>query len=146
MRSILLATALVLTGCAMIGGGQEHDPNPSPAGWTADIRAVGDHGHSGFAIGTLVPPGATRVSVTMDGGSAGGVHPWYVHEGRCGEVGQRVGSPQEYSSLEPNARGDASATATISVLLDPDDLYSIQVHQDEDPETLVGCGDLVRSW
>ncbi|HUP21267.1 MAG TPA: hypothetical protein VM778_15120 [Gemmatimonadota bacterium] len=146
MRSIPLTMVLVLTGCAALGGGQARDPDPAPAGWTANIRAVGGHGHSGFAIGTLTRTGETRVSVTMDGGSAGGVHPWYVHQGRCGEVGERVGSPQEYPSLKPNQRGDASATATIAVPLDPDDPYSVQIHQDEDPETLVGCGNLVRSW
>lgn len=146
MRSMILTVVLLLTGCGVIGGGQDHDPNPAPAGWTADIQAVGEHGHRGFAVGTLTPTGRTRLNVTLDGGSAGGVHPWYVHEGRCGEVGSVVGSPQEYPSLKPNRGGDASVTTTIGAALDPEDAYSIQVHQDEDPETLVGCGDLVRSW
>ncbi len=141
-RSTAMATVLVLTGCAMIGGGQQDDRRPLSALWTADIRAMGGMGHGGFATGSILTTGQTRMNVTLDGGSAGGVHPWYIHEGPCGQVGQVVGSPEAYPELRPNQTGDASATVILDTALDPTDDYSVQIHQSDDQETLVGCGEL----
>ena len=66
-------------------GGQERDPRPIPGSWFADVAAVGQGGHSGFAVVSLLLDGEieTRANVTLTGGSAGGVHPWFIHEGTC---------------------------------------------------------------
>lgn len=145
-RSISMSFVLVMTGCAMIGGGQEHDPRPVAALWRADIRSLTPHGHSGFATGSILPTGETRMNVTLDGGSAGGVHPWSVHEGECRQLGSVVGPVEAYPVLRPDARGDASATATLDTALDPASEYSILVGQGDDPDAVVGCGELERAW
>lgn len=145
-RTMTVSILLLLTGCAVIGGGQERDPTPVSAVWTADIQAVGTRGHRGFATGSILTTGETRMNATLTGGSVGGIHPWYIHEGACGETGPVVGSEEEYPELRPDAGGDASATVTLPEPLDPGDEYSVQVHQDEDPTTIVGCGDLALAW
>lgn len=138
-RAFWLATLLVLTGC----GGRDVDTRPVAGMWSADVRAVGDHGHSGFATGSIMVTGATRMNITLTGGSAGGVHPWSVRAGLCGSEGPVVGEEEAYPLLSPNERGNASATATLDVTLDPAAEYHVVLRQSEADDTIVGCGDLV---
>lgn len=139
LRVFLLATLLVLTGC----GGRDVDTRPVAGMWSADVRGVGDHGHSGFATGSILTTGATRMNVTLTGGSAGGVHPWAIHAGRCGSEGPVVGEEGAYPTLRPNERGNASATATLDVTLDAEAEYHLVLRQSEEDDTIVGCGDLI---
>lgn len=150
-RTILGSTvALVAMGVVAAaigcGGGGDVDTTPVPAAWTADIRALGEAGHSGFATVSIMTTGNTRVNVTLSGGSAGGVHPWHVHAGLCGSGGPIVGDADAYEPLRPDEAGNASATATLDVSLDPEADYYINIHQSpDDLGTIVGCGELVRS-
>lgn len=140
--AIALAVAVAaLAGC----GGQEHDPRPTPGSWFAEIEAVGEHGHSGFGIVTLLADGGTRANVTLTGGSAGGVHPWHVHDGTCEEEGPIVGNAEAYPLLRPDASGNASATLALPVTLSRDEPYSIHIHQSSDDMTIAGCGELVTN-
>lgn len=141
MRSLGFAAlvAALLVGC----GGREIDRTPVRGSWIGEIEAVGDHGHSGFTTASLLSAGGTRVNVTLTGGSMGGRHPWRVRTGACGSGGEVIGDPEAYPPMEPNARGNASATATIGVDLDPDSEYHVTLHTSpEDLDTIVGCGEL----
>lgn len=140
-RAMALAVILLMIGCS----GREVDTRPVAAAWTADVRAVGDHGHSGFATGSIMVNGNTRVNVTLTGSSPGGVHPWGVRAGSCLEDGTLVGMEDAYPALRPNDRGNASATATLDVALDPEAHYSVAILQGEQDRSIVGCGDLVLS-
>lgn len=150
LRMAAISCFLVLTGCA---SGGETDSRPIPGAWSGDIQSLGAEGHSGFATVTLMPDGETRANVTLRGGSAGGRHPWHIHAGQCPSgdadtttVGPEVGDPGSYPVLEPDDAGNASATATMAVPLDPDAEYHVDVHQSEDDPTVVGCGDLRKSF
>jgi hypothetical protein len=119
------------------------------AAWTADVEAMGAEGHSGFATVTVMPDGGTRANLTLRGGSAGGHHPWHIHEGLCpagdsepSPVGIEVGRSEAYPALEPNERGNASATASLPLQLDPDAEYHVDIHQSQEDASVVGCGDL----
>jgi hypothetical protein len=57
-----------------------------------------------------------------------------------------VGDPGEYPVLEPNDAGNASATAVVAVPRDRDAVYHVDIHQGEDDPTVVGCGDLQKSF
>lgn len=139
MRIFVLTSLAVLTGCAK----QEQDARPIPGSWSGEIQAVGEHGHSGFAVVVLLQDGGTRANATLTRGSAGGVHPWHIHEGLCSEMGPIVGDADEYPLLRPDASGDASATVWIPVALSLDEEYSVNLHQSPEDDTLVGCGELV---
>jgi hypothetical protein len=150
LRIASISSFLLLTGCA---SGGETDSRPIPGAWSGDVQSLGAEGHSGFATVTLMPDGETRANLTLRGGAAGGRHPWHIHAGLCPSgdaeptpVGPEVGDPEAYPALEPNDTGSASATAVLSVPLDPDAEYHVDVHQSEDDSTVVGCGDLQRSF
>jgi hypothetical protein len=150
LRIVCLSSFLLLTGCA---SGGETDSVPIPGAWSSDIQSVGAQGHAGFATVTMMPEGETRANLTLRGGSAGGRHPWHIHAGLCPSgdadptaVGPEVGDPGSYPVLEPDDVGNASATAVLSVPLDPDAEYHVDIHQSEDDPTVVGCGDLQKSF
>lgn len=138
-RLMLAAGLLVLVACAK----QERDPRPVAGSWSGEIEAVGEHGHSGFAVVALLQEGGTRANATLTGGSAGGNHPWHIHEGRCAENGPVVGNASTYPTLRPDASGNASATVAIPVSLSVDEEYSVHLHQSPEDDTLVGCGELI---
>lgn len=137
-RVTTLVAILLVTGCS----GRDVDTRPVAATWAADVRSVGDHGHSGFATGSIMVSGNARINVTLTGGSPGGVHPWGVRAGSCAGDGTLVGVEDQYPPLRPDDRGNASATATLDVALDPEAPYSVAILQSEDDPVIVGCGDL----
>ncbi|HUP19064.1 MAG TPA: hypothetical protein VM778_03825 [Gemmatimonadota bacterium] len=140
VRVAFICFFLLITGCA---SGGHSDPRPIPAAWTGEIAAVGEHGHSGFSTVTVMPDGGTVVNLTLQGGSAGGRHPWQIREGRCGEDTAAIGRPDAYPPLEPDEQGNASGTASLTEVLDPDTDYRVDIHQSIDDETVVGCGELI---
>lgn len=139
------AISLLAVFVAACGGGQslEGEGDPFPSAWTAEVQALDESGHSGFATITLLPDGQTRANTTLSGGSAGGIHPWAIHEGTCDSEGSIVGSADAYPVLTPNELGNASATATLNLTLASDTSYALRVFESpEDRETVVGCGEL----
>ncbi|HEU4463625.1 MAG TPA: hypothetical protein VFS53_01135 [Gemmatimonadota bacterium] len=149
-RVFTFSSFLLFAGCA---SGGETDSRPIPGAWSGDIQSLGAEGHAGFATVTLMPDGETRANITLRGGAAGGRHPWHIHAGLCpsgdaesAAVGPEVGDPQAYPVLEPNDTGNASATAVLGVPLDPDAEYHVDIHQSDEDSSVVGCGDLQRSF
>jgi hypothetical protein len=142
MQRMIPLLAILSAAC---GGGASLDTDTQPVAgaWTADVSAVGEDGHSGFATVTILPGGTTRADATLTGGSAGGVHPWAVHEGTCEAEGALVGDSDDYPALEPNDLGNASATATLAVVLTSGEPYALRIYQSaEDREKIVACGEL----
>jgi len=140
-HSLIVAGLLVLVACAK----QERDARPVVGSWSGEIEPVGEHGHSGFAVVALLVEGGTRANATLTGGSAGGNHPWHLHEGACGDNGPVIGDPSAYPPLRPDESGNASATVTLPVTLSLDKPYSVHLHQSPDDDTMVGCGELVSN-
>jgi hypothetical protein len=73
---------------------------------------VTEDADAGFAVVAVLQDGGTRANATLTRGSAGGVHPWHIHERLCSEMGPVVGDADDYPVLRPDASGDASATET----------------------------------
>lgn len=150
LRMVCISSFLLVAGCA---SGGETDSRPIPGAWTGDIQSLAAEGHSGFATVTMMPDGETRANLTLRGGSSGGEHPWHIHAGQCpagdasdAAVGPEVGDPGSYPALQPDDAGNASATAILTAVLDPDAEYHVDIHQSSDDPTVVGCGDLRKSF
>lgn len=139
LAAAALATSAVALGCAK----QERDLRPIEGSWFADVEALGDDGHSGFAVVSILRDGRTRANVTLTGGSGGGVHPWHVHEGSCD--GPIVGQESAYPALRPDESGNASAVATLEMRLSGDKDYYVNIHESPDDPEIVGCGKLVSN-
>ncbi len=142
MQRMIPLLAILSAACGG-GGSLDTDTQPVVGAWTAEVSAVGEDGHSGFATVTILPGGTTRADATLAGGSAGGKHPWVIHEGTCEAEGALVGDSDGYPPLEPNDLGNASATATLAVVLASGEPYALRIYRSpEDRETIVGCGEL----
>jgi hypothetical protein len=132
----IIALCVALASCATQRGADTEAP------WTANILPLGGSGHGGRANAVAMGEG-THVTVFLTGGSAGGVHPWHVHEGVCESNGPIVGPAGAYPALEPDASGNATADVHLNMALDPGGSYYINIHQSaSDLGTVVGCGEL----
>jgi hypothetical protein len=140
----VVCVLLFVAGCA---SGGHSDPRPIPAAWTGEVLAVGDQGYSGFAIVTVLPDGGTQANLTLSGGMAAGRHPWQMRTGRCGDdAGDPVGPADAYPLLEPDERGNASASALLDASLDANEAYRVTIHGSLEDPTVVGCGELIRAY
>lgn len=144
IKTIALLSGLVAAaGCASQGGGGEDGMMEDGATmFSAVLNPNGDMGHGGSAEARSSMSG-TMVTITLDRGTTGGTHPWHIHEGRCGSGGGVVGQGSAYPVLEPDANGDATATANLTVSLDPSGEYYVQIHQSPSQMgTIAACGNL----
>ena len=83
------------------------------------------------------------VTLTISNATAGGVHPWHVHRGRCGDNGPIVGDAALYKPLAVDATGTASANARLNVPLPGSGDYYVNVHAlASNMGTIVSCGNL----
>jgi len=140
IAGIVVIATMALASCAS----REVDREPIGGSWIAEISGVGSEGIRGFVTASILREGGTRVNATLSEGSLDARHPWHVHAGTCGSGGPVVGEAASYPLLEPNARGNASASATLEVELAVGEGYHVNVHASpEDLGTIVGCGDLV---
>jgi hypothetical protein len=66
-----------------------------------------------------------------------------VHRGACGSGGSIVGGADAYPVLHVGADGRASAEATITVGLDEDTSYHVNVHRSPtELGVIIACGAL----
>lgn len=152
MRTIVLAVAaLVAAGCVRTQtdpatGSTDLDiESPTKQGEDWDGRLTGQGIYSGVSGGTNanVVDGRTMVSVNIMGATPDAVHPWHIHEGKCGSGGPIVGDPMAYPPLRVGADGRAADNAEILVGLNEAKDYFVNVHASTtDLATIVACGDL----
>ncbi|HEX8695522.1 MAG TPA: hypothetical protein VF746_24125 [Longimicrobium sp.] len=111
--------------------------------FNATLNAVGGSGVSGTAS-AMDMSGATHATITIRGGTAGGVHPWHIHEGRCGDTNPPiVGTPSAYPPLSVGGGGNATAEAHVPVSLNEAKNYIVNVHASPtNLGTIIACGDL----
>jgi hypothetical protein len=153
VREVMLALGLALTGCGMFHRSSEPsasiDPNSAQRryDWKASLVTP-----SGLA-GALQVRGtaewsrdgndASIATVSIANATAGGVHPWHVHRGRCGDNGPIVGSSAAYKPLAVSDQGTASATAKLDLTLPTSGEYYVNVHASAtNLGTIISCGNL----
>jgi hypothetical protein len=85
----------------------------------------------------------TEASVSIENAVPGGVHPWHVHLGQCGNDRGIFGQPDAYDPLEVGGDGKATATAELSVPTPSAGQYFINVHASPNNlGTIIACGNL----
>lgn len=149
-RVLIFGFAVLLgSGCVAVStGGGEVDvdvrrPGETGEEWNATL--AGQPGYAGISATAraLSEPGQTRVTVNLSGAPAGGVHPWHIHEGKCGSGGGVVGDPAAYPPLRPASGGTVVQSATIGVPLNETSEYHVNVHlSPQAMQTIIACGDL----
>ena len=111
--------------------------------WSARLDAVGGSGVTGSATATDMND-ATHATITIMGSRGGGVHPWHIHEGRCGDANPPiVGPASAYPPLNVGSGGGATAQAHVPVELNEAKNYIVNVHASPtNLGTIIACGDL----
>jgi hypothetical protein len=111
--------------------------------WNATLSSVGGSGVSGSATARDME-GATHASISIAGARSGGVHPWHIHEGTCGDAtAPVVGPASAYPPLNAGSGGSATAQAHVPVELNEAKNYIVNVHASpSDMGTIIACGDL----
>jgi hypothetical protein len=87
--------------------------------------------------------GNTRVSVDLSNASPGGVHPWQLRRGQCGQDDGVFGMADAYKSLTVDAEGRATSAVTVPLVMPTEGRYYVSVAASAaNPETIVACGNL----
>lgn len=138
--------ATLLLGSLLLAGCEGDDDDDDIRRWEADLEGTPDFADvSGTAL-ALLEGSTTRVTVTIAGAPVGGEHPWHIHTGTCATGGPILGDPAAYPFLVPNASGQDTRSATIDEPLLASLSYHVNVHASPtDLDTIVACGDLVRT-
>lgn len=137
---VIVATAL-LAGC----GDDDDDTTDQERELSAElVGAPGFEQLSGEATVTWIE-GRTgfTADIELSGDDPGQIRPWHVHFGTCETGGAIVGSDEDYSRLEIDDNGTASAVDVIPAPLTTGESYHVNVHLSEtEMGTIIACGDL----
>ena len=85
----------------------------------------------------------TQAQITLANAVPGGLHPWHVHRGRCGQDQGIYGPAEAYKALKVGGDGRASSKAMLDVATPKTGEYSVNVHASaQNMQTIVACGNL----
>ncbi|HET9949255.1 MAG TPA: hypothetical protein VFQ22_10065 [Longimicrobiales bacterium] len=88
-------------------------------------------------------PNQTQVVVELQNAAPGGLHPWEIREGRCGETSHPFGNASNFEALEIGRDGSAAVRATVDAPLPDTGQYSIVVLASAtNRDLVVACGNL----
>jgi hypothetical protein len=133
----IVAMFVLLTACATA-------PPPS-TDWSGMAGAnPGFEGAGANATARSTGGGATvNVAFREMAGMSGTVRPWHVHFGTCGNDQGIVGDASAYPAIRPGSDGTATVSASLSVPLDPNKSYFVNIHKSPtELSTIVACGAL----
>jgi hypothetical protein len=88
---------------------------------------------------------STDVTLALANATPGGIHPWAVHWGQCGEGQDRgvFGASDAYKALTVESDGRATGIATVQLHTPSTGSYFVVVQASlANPETVVACGNL----
>ena len=87
--------------------------------------------------------GNTTVTLSLANASPGGVHPWELHYGQCGNDLGVFGSDGAYKAIEIGGDGRGDASARVSEATPSMGSYFVSVQASAvNRETTVACGNL----
>jgi hypothetical protein len=115
--------------------------------WTATLAPQGTSHVSGTAtVSGVSGASETRATITLKGATAGGVHPWHIHSGKCGSKGAIVGPPTAYPAITVGQDSSAKIDATLPFAVPRSGSYYVNIHASPtDMGTIVACGDLTTA-
>ena len=152
MRSVVpvaLIAAAALVGCG--GHAVKIDPKAQPVNnrWNAVLAtpaglagAIQVRG-SGWLAADPKDSGQSRAHVEITNAAPGGLHPWHIHRGQCGNDMGVLGPADAYKPLKVGGDGEAKADATLPVPMPAAGEYFVNVHASaQNMSTIVACGNL----
>ena len=142
MRAWITLALLLAAGACASGGGEGVDRE-----WITDFDAE-VQSRPGYSLRgnarAVASVGRTVVTLNVERGDPGAVHPWHVHTGACGSGGGIVGDAGDYPQLVLDGDGEDREVATLDLQLSDDAEYHVNVHRSpQDMGTIVACGRLV---
>ena len=142
MRAWTTLALLLAAGACASGGGDGGD-REWITDFDANVQSLPGHSVHGNAR-AVASVGRTVVTLDVEGGQPGAVHPWHVHTGPCGSRGGIVGDASDYPPLALDGDGEDREVATLDLQLTDDAEYHVNVHRSpQDMGTIVACGRLV---
>jgi hypothetical protein len=139
----LVAAALGAACASGGGGGGGGGGGEGIVDFSAQLQPTAGYQVRGTAS-AVASLGRTVVTVEIVGATPGGTYPWHVHQGRCGSNGPVVGAGTAYAPLSVDADGAERAVATLSLQLNDDSEYFVNIHlSPQQMGTIVACGALV---
>jgi hypothetical protein len=152
-RATAVALALTAAGCGMFrksgNATTSIDPNTAQGrfDWKASLFTPSELAGATQVRGTAAwmrdGTAASTVTISLSNATAGGVHPWHIHAGHCGENGAIVGSTAAYTPLAVNDKGNASSNAHLAMSLPSSGDYYVNVHASvTNLGTIISCGNL----
>lgn len=146
----LLVTALGVGAC---GGGRrvEIDPDRELVGsrWNAVLatsrQLVGalQVKGTGWMAGVEDDTLKTLAYASVENAVPGGLHPWHIHVGQCGNDRGILGPADAYEPLEVDKSGRAESTAELPIRTPTAGQYFVNVHASRNNMgTIIACGNL----
>jgi hypothetical protein len=152
MRSVVpaaLITAATLVACG--GHAVKIDPNAQPvaARWNATLAtpaglagAIQVRG-TGWLAANPKDTARSKAHVEITNAAPGGVHPWHVHRGQCGNDMGVLGPADAYKPLKVGGDGQAKSDADLPIPMPAAGEYFVNVHASaQNMSTIVACGNL----
>ena len=89
-------------------------------------------------------PNGSKAVIHISNATPGGVHPWSVRTGLCGNADNPVfGDPSAYPNLKVDKDGTAQTSAVLSVPFPSSGEYSLEVRASPtNMGTIIACGNL----
>ena len=154
MLAAAAAFAMTASGCASgpfgmgggsgsTGNGSAVSPGVSGIQWTATLQPMGGSSVGGNAI--LTPGGnsnQTTANISVSGGTSGGVYPWRIHRGSCGNDMGVVGAADLFPSLAAGTDGTARLMTTLPVATPGSGNFFVALQGSAGQP--IACGNLIR--
>lgn len=151
MMTLGLAAAVALSACARVTANEAtgqtdvdvESPLKKGEDWSAGLKGMGTFTAVVGQVKATSLEGKTEARISLDGATAGGSHPWMIHEGSCNLPGAALGAATDYPAITVGQDGRGNAVATVNARLDEAKDYIVVVHASQsDMNTVVACGDL----
>ena len=147
----LIAAAMTLAACG--GHAVQIDSKAQPVAnrWNAVLAtpaglagAIQVHG-TGWLAPDPKDSAKAKAHVEIANAAPGGVHPWHVHRGQCGNDMGVLGPADAYKPLKVGGNGEAQADADLPIAMPTAGNYFINVHASaQNMGTIVACGNLAQ--
>jgi hypothetical protein len=144
-----------VAGVAAIGCHQPVQINPTPkipmsSRWTATLDSPSNlagvvqvHGSAWMAPPSTTDSSRTLIAIQISNTTQGGLHPWSVHHGNCGNDLGTFGSDRAYPPLRVDGDGTASATVTQTIPPPKTGDYFVEVlASPSNTGTIIACGNM----
>jgi hypothetical protein len=146
--TLCLTAMLAFTACARMSSNEAtgktdfdiESPLKKGEDWKAGLKGSGNFASIVGQLKANVLQDKTDARISIEGATAGGSHPWMIHEGTCNLPGQPVGMASEYPPIMIGQDGRGNANAVLNARLAEAKEYVVIVHASQsDMATVVAC-------